>query len=81
LDSSDPATSLLYIEILFEESNHVEPGELSPLAQVTLQDAFDFLSTLGVNVKPLPIEQPKTMPPQEKQRDSGLGGEPDDIPF
>jgi hypothetical protein len=26
----NPATSLLYIEIVFEEAEHVEPGELSP---------------------------------------------------
>jgi hypothetical protein len=78
----NPATSLLYIEIIFEESEHVEPGELSPLAQVAQQDAFDFLSTLGVNLKPLPIEPPKTAAAAlQKNRPRKPDVEPDDIPF
>lgn len=77
----NPATLLLYIEIVFEEAEHVVPGELSPLAQLAQHAAFDLLSTLGVNVKPLPIEQPKTASPQTKQRDPNLGGEPDATPF
>jgi hypothetical protein len=28
----NPATSLLYIEAVFEKAEHIEPGELSPLA-------------------------------------------------
>lgn len=79
----NPATSLLCIEAVFEPADHVEPGELSPLAQVAQQAAFDFLSTLGVSVKPLPIEGPKTMAasPRKKESDPDLHGEPDDIPF
>ena len=79
----NPATSLLYIEIVFEESEHVEPGELSPLAQLAQQSAFHFLSTLGVNVKPLAIERPKTMAAasQKTRREPDLNAEGDDIPF
>jgi len=79
----NPATSLLYMEIVFEEAEHVEPGELSPLGQVAQQAAFDFLSTLGVNVKPLPIEQPKTIAtsPQKTPGDPVIDAEPEDIPF
>jgi hypothetical protein len=75
----NPATSLLYIEVVFEEAEHVEPGELSPLAQEAQQAAFDFLSTLGVSVKPLPIERPKTMAGSPPNPD--LDAEPDNIPF
>ena len=79
----NPATSLLDLEIVFEESAHVEPGELSPLAQVAQEAAFDFLSSLGVGVKPLPIERPKAMAafPGKKQNDPDRQGEPDNIPF
>ena len=79
----NPATSLLYIEIIFEESEHVEPGELSPLAQVAQQAAFDLLSALGVNVKPLLVEPTKnTVESSQKRRhDPNPDAEPDDIPF
>jgi hypothetical protein len=79
----NPATALLYIETVFVTANHVEPGELSPLAQVAQQAAFDFLSTLGVSVKRLPIERPKTIAtsPPKRSGDPGLDAESDDIPF
>lgn len=86
----DPTTLLFYVEIVFEEAEQIEPGELSPLARTAQQDALDFLSGMGVSVKPLPIEVPKTAKPAREAgnqsraaRDPGLDpeAEPDDIPF
>jgi hypothetical protein len=74
----NPATVLLYVEVHFEAAEHVEPGELSPLAQEAQQAAFDFLSNLGVSVKPLPIER---LSPQKKSDDPNVHAEPDYTPF
>jgi hypothetical protein len=79
----NPATSLLYIEVVFGEAEQVDPGELSPLAQVAQQAASDFLAALGVSVKPLPIEPTKTTAEssQKRRHDPDPDAEPDDIPF
>jgi len=74
----NPATVLLYVEVHFEAAEHVEPGEVSPLAQEAQQAAFHFLSNLGVSVKPLPIER---LSPQKKSDDPNVHAEPDYTPF
>jgi len=83
LDPTESSNSTFLCKSHFEEAEHVEPGELSPLAQAAQQAAFDFLSGLGVSVKPLPIESPKTAAgsPPKKPRDPDLDAESDNIPF